>query len=113
MIAILFLLVLFAITAIGWLPFALAVSYFLLSAFTFFLYGLDKLLALKEQRRISEKTLHLLALTGGWPGAYVGQQIFRHKVSKKIFRRRFSMTVLVNIAVLVSFLSTRIELPRF
>ena len=113
MTAILFLLVLFAITAIDWLPFALTVSYFVLSAFTFLLYGLDKLLALKEQRRISEKTLHLLALIGGWPGVYVGQQIFRHKVSKKSFRRRFFMTVLVNIAVLIAFLSFRIEFFRY
>ena len=113
MTVILFLLVLFAITAIGWLPFALTVSYFVLSAFTFLLYGLDKLLALKEQRRIGEKTLHLLALIGGWPGAYVGQLIFRHKVSKKSFRRRFFMTVLVNIAVLIAFLSFRIEFFRY
>jgi uncharacterized membrane protein YsdA (DUF1294 family) len=104
MTAIFFLLILFAMAAIGWLPFALTVSYFMLSILTAFVYGLDKLLALKDQRRISEKTLHIFGLTGGWPGAYIGQQVFRHKVSKKSFRRRFFVTVLVNVAVLSAFL---------
>ena len=104
MTAILFLLILFAMTVIGWLPFALTFSYFVLSALTLVSYGLDKLLALKEQRRISEKTLHILALMGGWPGAYIGQQIFRHKISKKNFRRRLFLTAFINVMMLSSFL---------
>ena len=39
--------------------------------------------------RTQESTLHMLALTGGWPGAALAQQIFRHKSSKKTFRRVF------------------------
>lgn len=109
MTAVFFLLILFAMTAISWLPFALTASYFIISALTFWVYGLDKLLALKDQRRISERALHIFGLTGGWPGAYIGQQVFRHKVSKKNFRRRFFMTVLVNIAVLSSFLISKYQ----
>jgi uncharacterized membrane protein YsdA (DUF1294 family) len=30
--------------------------------------------------------LHLLALLGGWPGAVLGQQLFRHKTKKVVFR---------------------------
>lgn len=109
MTAILFLLLLFAMTALGWLPFGLSLFYFLLSAITFFAYGLDKLLAVKEKTRISEKTLHLFALIGGWPGAYVGQQVFWHKVSKQKFRRIFWSTMIVNISVLAIFLIVKYQ----
>ena len=40
-------------------------------------YGIDKHQATHGRRRISERTLHLLELAGGWPGAAVAQVIFR------------------------------------
>ncbi len=49
-------------------------------------YGIDKQQAADQQERISEKMLHLLALFGGWPGAVLGQRIFRHKTKKVVFR---------------------------
>ena len=49
-------------------------------------YGIDKRRAVKDKQRIPEKTLHLMALVGGWPGAVLGQQIFRHKTQKIGFR---------------------------
>lgn len=107
MTAILFLLILFAMSTMSWLPFALTLSYFILSTVTFIIYGLDKLLALKEQRRFSEKTLHLFSLIGGWPGAYIGQQIFRHKISKRGFRRNFLLTAFINVFVMGSYLVLR------
>jgi uncharacterized membrane protein YsdA (DUF1294 family) len=109
MTAIFFLLLLFAMAALSWLPFALSLFYFVLSAITFFTYGLDKFLAVKEKTRISEKTLHLFALIGGWPGAYVGQQVFRHKISKQKFRHIFWLTMIVNVFVLVVFLIVKYQ----
>lgn len=103
MTAIFFLLILFALSAIGWLPAALTLYYFILSGFTFLIYGLDKLLALSEKRRISEKTLQVLALFGGWPGAYLGQEVFRHKISKQVFRRTFFLLVFINLIALSVF----------
>jgi uncharacterized membrane protein YsdA (DUF1294 family) len=34
---------------------------------------------------VPERTLHLLALLGGWPGAILGQRHFRHKTRKVSF----------------------------
>ncbi len=64
-----------------------------MSFFTFFVYGWDKRAAQKQANRVPEKTLHLLELFGGWPGAIAGQEIFRHKTQKKMFRAiTFSIT---------------------
>ncbi|WP_250460542.1 DUF1294 domain-containing protein [Microbulbifer litoralis] len=70
------------------------------SLLTLLLYGWDKLCAVRDWSRISEKTLHLLSLVGGWPGAMLAQQIFNHKTSKAAFRRIFWLTVVLNCAVL-------------
>lgn len=69
-----------------------------LNAFTTLLYGLDKIAARNGWRRIPEITLHLLALLGGWPGAFLAQKVFRHKTGKRAFQRVFGVTVLVNAA---------------
>jgi uncharacterized membrane protein YsdA (DUF1294 family) len=60
------------------------------------LYGLDKKAALKHERRVPEQTLHLLALVGGWPGAWLAQKAFRHKTSKSSFQRVFWLTALAH-----------------
>mgnify|MGYP000283015417 CR=1 FL=1 len=58
-------------------------------------FGWDKWKAGRDGRRIPEKTLLILALVGGWPGAIAGQQWFRHKTIKPVFR-----SILVAIAAL-------------
>lgn len=70
------------------------------SAVVFVLYGLDKRRAIKEQPRISERTLHLFALAGGWPGAYLGSRFFRHKTLKVSFRVVFWLTVAIHLVVI-------------
>jgi len=74
--------------------------YAALSVVLFALYGWDKAAAQRREWRIPESTLHLLALAGGWPGALLGQQVFRHKTRKQPFRSVFWGTVAVNCAVL-------------
>ena len=59
------------------------------NAALFLLYGVDKAAARRERRRAPELLLHLGALAGGSPGAFLGQRLFRHKVAKRSFMVRF------------------------
>ncbi|MNY61142.1 hypothetical protein D3C86_1977900 [compost metagenome] len=56
--------------------------YGLLSVVSFFQYWNDKNSAEKGRWRTPENTLHVVELLGGWPGALVAQQVFRHKTRK-------------------------------
>ena len=47
--------------------------------------GLDKLLAVIGRDRISEKTLHIIALLGGFWGIIIGAFLFHYKTSKREF----------------------------
>jgi uncharacterized membrane protein YsdA (DUF1294 family) len=64
---------------------AVLVVYAVMSAATFVAYAVDKSAARRTRRRVSEKTLHLLALLGGWPGALLAMPVFRHKRRKTPF----------------------------
>ena len=76
-------------------------AYVLFAMATFAVYALDKSSARKGAWRISESTLHLLSLAGGWPGALIAQQVLRHKTRKQSFRFVFWITVLLNCCVFV------------
>jgi uncharacterized membrane protein YsdA (DUF1294 family) len=56
---------------------------------TFFFYLWDKRKAIAADRRIPEKTLHLLELCGGWPAAFAAQRIIRHKNRKARYQLVF------------------------
>jgi uncharacterized membrane protein YsdA (DUF1294 family) len=71
-------------------------AYVVLSAVTFVVYGMDKSAAQSGRWRTPEATLHLLALVGGWPGAFFAQRAFRHKTKKQPFRTIFWCTVAAN-----------------
>lgn len=73
---------------------------FVLSVVSFVAYGLDKRRAIDDGRRVSERTLHLLALLGGWPGALMGQRQFRHKTKKLPFLIIFWLVVALNVSIL-------------
>jgi uncharacterized membrane protein YsdA (DUF1294 family) len=87
--------------AYGALPAAVPVLYVAASAAAFVVYGWDKRAARRGGRRVSERTLHLLALAGGWPGAAAAQSLLRHKSRKVPFRRVFWVTVAANLMLLV------------
>lgn len=70
------------------------------SAVTFMVYAWDKYKAVKQGYRVSENTLHILALIGGWPGAAIAQQVLRHKTIKASFRRWFWLCVITNMTIL-------------
>jgi len=62
-----------------------------LSILAFLAYRSDKRRAEAGAWRIPEFTLHMMALIGGWPGAFLGQRQFRHKTSKLSFQVVFWM----------------------
>jgi uncharacterized membrane protein YsdA (DUF1294 family) len=74
-----------------------------LSAVAFFAYGLDKSAAKRGAPRTSESALLMMGFVGGWPGALVAQQLYRHKTRKRSFRHAFWATVVVNVLVLGAF----------
>ena len=80
-----------------WLLLAIAAVYVGLSVITFVAYAIDKSAARRRGPRTPERTLHLLSLAGGWPGALLAQRWLRHKSAKTSFRRVFWVTVAVNV----------------
>ena len=51
----------------------------------FFIYGIDKYLAVKKKYRISEYSLFILSIFGGSVGSLLGMRVFHHKTRKIIF----------------------------
>ena len=90
----------FAALVAGWLLHKLPIEalfvYTVMSGVAMFLYAFDKSAAERGRWRTQESTLHIAALLGGWPGALLAQDLFRHKSSKAAFQVVFWMTVLVN-----------------
>lgn len=82
--------------AAGRLPFPVLLGYLGASCVTYVAYGLDKAAASNGQWRIPERTLHLLGLVGGWPGALLAQRRLRHKTRKQSFQVAFWATVVLN-----------------
>jgi uncharacterized membrane protein YsdA (DUF1294 family) len=70
-----------------------------MSVASFIAYGLDKRQATNGGRRVSERTLHLMAFLGGWPGALIGQRQFRHKTKKVAFRIVFWLLVVCHVGI--------------
>lgn len=84
------------------------VFYIILSVVTFIVYALDKSAAEQHRWRIQEKTLHLLSLLGGWPGAWIAQRMLRHKTQKISFQIVYWATVGFNLAGLLGIMSHRL-----
>lgn len=73
-----------------------------MSVICFAAYGLDKRQAINGGRRVSERTLQILAFLGGWPGALLGQRQFRHKTKKLSFLIVFWFVVVLHVAIVCS-----------
>lgn len=93
------------LAAVAWFSYKLAAVYLIAGIVAFVLYRTDKAIARTSRRRdgyigrVPEKNLHLAALVGGWPGAWLARHLFRHKTSKRSFVAVFWLTVAINIAI--------------
>jgi uncharacterized membrane protein YsdA (DUF1294 family)/cold shock CspA family protein len=95
-------LALYIVVGVTWKPPNwVAGIYLALSVLTFGAYWLDKSSSARGGWRTPERTLHALALAGGWPGALIAQQFLRHKSTKTEFRSAFWGTVVANVAAFV------------
>ncbi|AHE70430.1 MULTISPECIES: DUF1294 domain-containing protein [Enterobacter] len=74
----------------------------LINVLTLAMYGTDKMAARRAMRRVPEATLLVFGLIGGWPGAIIGQQLFRHKTQKQPFKTYFIVSVIVSISAMVA-----------
>ena len=98
--ATMFFAVLVGLVVLDQVPLILLAAYALMSAVAFLAYRADKSAAEQGTWRTPESTLHLISLGGGWPGALVARQAFRHKTVKPPFRAVFWATVGANLLVL-------------
>ncbi|CAK15707.1 DUF1294 domain-containing protein [Pseudomonas entomophila] len=77
----------------SWVPLAL---YPAVSLVSLLLYWQDKQQARTQAWRTPEKVLHASELLGGWPGALLAQQLFRHKTRKVSYQAVFWGIVLLH-----------------
>ena len=70
---------------------------------TFGAFGLDKAMAKAGRGRIPETVLLALTFAGGTVGALLGRYMFNHKTSKRSFRAKFWVVVLVQITFIVAY----------
>jgi uncharacterized membrane protein YsdA (DUF1294 family) len=76
--------------------------YLVMSAVAFAAHAIDKRRAARQRPRIRERTLHLLELAGGWPGAALGRRVFRHKTQKLSYRLAFAGIVALHVAAWIA-----------
>ena len=76
----------------------------LLNIATFMVYAFDKNAAEQGRWRTPESQLHLLALLGGWPAAWLAQRALRHKSRKQPFLTTYVVTILLNLGALAALL---------
>lgn len=79
---------------------ALTVYFTAISLITIAATALDKLFAKKNMRRISEKTLIILALLGGSPAEYVTMRLIRHKTLHRKFMLGLPLIMLLQLGVI-------------
>ena len=99
--SLLFLCALAYLTYIGNIQRYILYWYLGASLFAFIAYAKDKFAARRGRWRTPEGTLHLLGLVGGWPGALIAQETFRHKSRKTSFQVIFAITFVLNCAALI------------
>ena len=74
-----------------------------ISVLAFFCMKADKRKAENGHWRIPEANLHLLEFLGGWPGSFLGQRVYRHKISKLKYQCTFYFICLLHSALAVDY----------
>jgi len=83
--------------------YAIAINFIAFAAF-----GIDKMRAEANARRISEAALLQLAFIGGSPGAYAGRRLFRHKTRKQPFSNELHAIAALQAVALAGFAAWRL-----
>lgn len=76
-----------------------------INAFTIAAFAHDKRMSMYGGWRIPEKTLFIMALLGGSPGAFYAARKFRHKTKKRSFRFVMALIIFVQIFALAFYFS--------
>jgi uncharacterized membrane protein YsdA (DUF1294 family) len=75
-------------------------AYIIMNLIGLMVMKIDKERARKQQYRISEKTLWLIALFGGAVGTTAGMQAFRHKTKHQSFKIGFPLLAVAEVILL-------------
>jgi len=79
------------------------IAYFIaINAISYLMFYLDKKAAIANRRRISEKTLLLIALLGGSPLAIVAMNHLRHKTVKQPFKNILICIIVLQGVLIIS-----------
>ncbi len=81
-----------------------AVYLIVINIVTFIVYGVDKSKARKNEWRISEKVLILLAVVGGSVGALLGMYAFHHKTQHFKFSIGVPLILVLQVVLAALFL---------
>ena len=83
--------------------------YLIMSIVTYMAYRRDKKISrqnvsrLKQTERIPERTLHLMELFFGWPGALIAQRTLHHKNAKRPYQLVFWAIVALHVILWIAF----------
>lgn len=83
----------------------LVIYFFIINLFAIFLMKYDKVKAINNQYRVSEKTLFLIALILGGIGIYIGMYLFRHKTKHVKFTVGIPLIIILNILTIYYLIS--------
>ena len=83
----------------------LILYFFIVNLFAIFLMKYDKVKAINNQYRVSEKTLFLIALILGGIGIYIGMYLFRHKTKHVKFTVGIPLIIILNILTIYYLIS--------
>lgn len=72
------------------------ILYPVMSLVTYASYADDKSRAKRNNWRISEQTLHLYELAGGWLGGFIAQRVLHHKSRKESYQAVFWAIVIIH-----------------
>jgi len=91
----LLLLPFLAASWLGGVAMTILIPVFMLAASiaAYVIFAADKKKARQNGWRIPEFTMHLLEAAGGWPGSYLAQRRFRHKITKRRYQMTFWLIV--------------------
>ncbi len=83
----------------------LVIYFFIINLFAIFLMKYDKVKAINNQYRVSEKALFLIALILGGIGIYIGMYLFRHKTKHVKFTVGIPLIIILNILTIYYLIS--------